>query len=182
MIGFLIIFLGVYYSVDCAWSMPQDWIVNANFEEEICVQAFHKYANSKVGMNQTLYKSTILFVLIGMIFGWPYALLHFSALQWVNTSPMKKFVRTFIGLLIALGVREFFTWTVSHTNDISTMYFFGFALPYFLISFFIFGIYPIMCAQWLHLVQSNDQFAIQFPDLGRLQKMISQATNQTKST
>ena len=63
-------------------------------------------------MNQTLYKSAIILVLIGMIFGWPYALHHFSALQWINTALWKRFLRMALGLAIAAGVQEFFTWAV----------------------------------------------------------------------
>ena len=52
------------------------------------------------------------------------------------------------------------------------MYFFGYAMPYFLNSFFIFGFYPIIC-KWLRLVQQNEQFATQFPDLARSQMLMS---------
>ena len=104
LLGLLVAFLVYYYSVDGAWSMPQNWIVNANYEEDICLEAFHNSANSNLGMNQTLYKSSVLFVLIGMIFGWPYALHHFSALQWINTSLWKRVLRMVLGLGIAFGV------------------------------------------------------------------------------
>ena len=99
-----------------------------------------------------------MFTLIGMIFGWPYALHHFSALQWINTTLWKRIVRMLLGLAITIGSQQFFTWSVSRTNDIATMYFFGYAVPYFVNSFFIFGLFPIVC-KWMHLVQEDKNFA-----------------------
>ena len=105
-----------------------------------------------MGLNQTFFKSSILFVLIGMIFGWPYALHHFSALQWINTTLWKRLLRMLIGISIAVGVQLLATWAVRETNDAATKFFFGHAAPYFLNSFFIFGFFPILC-KYMHLVQ-----------------------------
>ena len=132
--------------------------MNANFNEEACLSDFQNSANNNLGLNQTFYKSAVIFTLIGMIFGWPYALHHFSALQWINTSLWKRVLRMVLGLAITVGVQVFFTWCVSSTNDIATMYFFGYAVPYFVNSFFIFGLYPIICT-WIGLVQEDQSFA-----------------------
>ena len=93
-----------------------------------------------------------------MVFGWPYALHHFSALQWLNTTVWKRLIRMVLGLAIAIGVQYFFYWAVKQTNDIATRFFFGYALPNFLNSFFIFGLFPVICKR-LKLVQQDEQFA-----------------------
>ena len=90
-----------------------------------------------------------------MVFGWPYALHHFSALQWLNTALWKRCIRMVVGLGIAYGVQRFFSWAVHGTNDIATAYFFGHAMPRFFNSFFIFGFFPIIC-KWLKLVQQDE--------------------------
>ena len=119
---------------------------------------FQENANNNLGLNQTMYKSSIIFVLIGMIFGWPYAILHFSALQWINTSLYKRLLRMILGVSIAVGVQYFFKWVTHVTNDIATRYFFGHAVPFLLNSFFIFGLFPIMC-KFMRLVQKEENFA-----------------------
>ena len=96
-------------------------------------------------------KSTIIYVLIGMIFGWPYAILHFSALQWINTSLYKRLLRMILGVAIAVAIQYFFTWVTQQTNDIATKYFFGHALPFLINSFIIFGLFPIAC-KYMRLV------------------------------
>ena len=79
--------------------------MNANYNEEACLSEFQNSANNNLGLNQTFYKSAVIFTLIGMIFGWPYALHHFSALQWINTSLWKRVVRMVLGLAITVGVQ-----------------------------------------------------------------------------
>lgn len=88
---------------------------------------------------------------MGMIFGWPYALHHFSALQWINTTLWKRFARMLLGVGLAMGIQYLFYWLTKETNDLATVYFFGFALPFFLSSFFIFGLFPVLCKH-MHLV------------------------------
>ena len=138
--------------------------MNANSDEKICLAEFQENANNNLGLNQTFDKSAILFVVIGMVFGWPYALHHFSALQWINTSMWKRIARMMIGVPITVGVQFFFLWAIKRTNDIPTKFFFGYAVPYFINSFFIFGIFPIVC-KYMKLVQGEEHFAVQYPDL-----------------
>lgn len=113
-------------------------------------------------MNQT----SVVFVLIGMVFGWPYALLHFSPLQWIHTNVYKRLLRMILGVAITVGVQTFFLWVTEGVNDEATRYVFGYALPGFLNSFFIFGFFPIACVH-MRLVQKEEQFATQFPDITR---------------
>ena len=104
-------------------------------------------------------KSAVIFVVIGMIFGWPYALHHFSALQWINTGVWKRLLRMVLGVGITVCVQLFFEWAISDTNDLATKFFFGKAVPYFLNSFFVFGLFPVAC-KWLRLVQKEEQFQV----------------------
>lgn len=57
-----------------------------------------------------------------------------------------------LGVILAIGIQALFFWLTSETNDLATTYFFGYALPFFLTSFFIFGLFPILCKH-MHLVQ-----------------------------
>mmetsp|Transcript_26007 Transcript_26007/g.32435 ORF Transcript_26007/g.32435 Transcript_26007/m.32435 type:complete len:194 (-) Transcript_26007:88-669(-) len=99
-----------------------------------------------------------------MIFGWPYAMHHFSALQWLNTKLWKRLGRMVIGVAIAVGVDYFFEWCVHEVNDLATKYFFGHALPGFLTAYWVFGLFPIVC-KWMGLVQREDELAKQFPEV-----------------
>ena len=58
-----------YYSLDGTWTMPQDWIVNANLNEESCATAFTLQADNNLGLNGTFEKSSILFAVLGIVFG-----------------------------------------------------------------------------------------------------------------
>ena len=159
LLGLFVAVLTYYYSLEGIWNMPQEWIVNANFEEDNCLSDFREAANNNLGLNQTFDVSAVLFVIVGMIFGWPYALHYFSVLQWKNTSTWKRIVRTVIGVGVAVGFQTLFDWMVNGTNDIATKYFFGAAFPYFCNSFFIFGLFPVLCAK-VGLVQEESNFVI----------------------
>ena len=58
-----------YYSLQGTWSMPQDWIVNANYNEQDCELQFEMQANNNLGVNGTFEKCSILFSLVGVVFG-----------------------------------------------------------------------------------------------------------------
>ena len=49
--------------------MPQDWIVNANYNEQDCELQFEMQANNNLGVNGTFEKCSILFSLVGVVFG-----------------------------------------------------------------------------------------------------------------
>lgn len=125
--------------------MPQDWIVNANYNEKVCETQFDLQANNNLGINGTFEKSSILISLIGIVFGQTYSLNYVRPLLWVYTPAWKRVIRTILGLSIAYGVFYAFDLVLAESNDIATRYFFGSALPMFLMSFFIFGLYPIIC-------------------------------------
>ena len=103
-LGAFVAFLIYYYSFSSLWDMPQSWIVNATNKEKTCYESFQENANNNLGLNETFLKSAVLFVTIGMIFGWPYAMHHFSALQWINTSIWKRLIRMVLGVSIAVGI------------------------------------------------------------------------------
>lgn len=101
-----------------------------------------------------------------MIFGWPFAMHHFKALplQWINTSWWKRIIRMVLGLAVAFGITFLFHWTVHASNDLATKYFFGYAIPAFLSSYWIFGIFPIVC-KWLHLIQNEKELEQLMPEI-----------------
>jgi len=179
LIGLFVAIVIIYKSFTATWTMPQDWIVNANeFADKSCTEKFREDASNQMGLSQTFFKSSVLFILMGMIFGWPYAMHHFKALalQWINTSLWRRFIRLIVGLSIAFGINYFFNWLTSKISDVPTKFFFGYAFPGFIVSYWIFGIFPIIC-KWLHLVQKEEELDELFPEIaGKSDKRTRQNT------
>ena len=134
------------------------------YRSKECDDKFQEEADNQIGLAQTYTKSAVLFVLIGMIFAWPYAMHHFSALQWLNTPLWKRLIRMVLGVASAYGINRLFQWCVKGVNDLATKYFFGCALPGFLSAYWVFGFFPIIC-KWMGLVQKEEEYAKQFPDV-----------------
>ena len=63
------VMVGIYYSLINTWTMPQDWIVNANFEEQSCEGDFSDQDSTDLGITGSFDKSSILAVLMGVVFG-----------------------------------------------------------------------------------------------------------------
>ena len=80
-----------------------------------------------------------------MVFGQSYSVQYVKPLQWVHTSWVKKFARTLLGCLVSVGLYVLFWGSIRTSSIQSTRYFFGFAAPALLISFFMFGLFPIAC-------------------------------------
>jgi hypothetical protein len=78
-----------------------------------------------------------------MGFGSSYSCVHVDCLDWVHTDWVRKLVRGIIGLIIAIVV--FLLFQLIPGNDNPTIFFFHNAFPALVISFFIFGIFPIIC-------------------------------------
>ena len=93
-----------YYAALSDLSMPLYWIVNATKNEEICLQLFQNRANNNLGMNATFCNSAIIFVLIGANFGQTITLNFVKPLHWSHTQFWKRFLRSVIGLILAIGV------------------------------------------------------------------------------
>ena len=75
---------------------------------------------------------------------------------WIYTPVWKRIIRTVIGVSLAFFFQWMFLELVAKTNDMATRFFFGFSIPMFCASFFIFGFYPIIC-KWMHLVLRADE-------------------------
>lgn len=80
-----------------------------------------------------------------MGFGTSYSLVHVDCLDWVHTHLFARILRGLLGCGIALGVYECFQ--LIPCNDNPTKFFFLFALPSMVLSFFIYGVFPIICAK-----------------------------------
>lgn len=134
-----------YFSALQGWTMPLDWIVNANMHEEICLTQFENRANNNLGMNATFNDSAILFVMIGANFGQSFTLNFVKPLHWSHSQLWKRLLRSIVGTALAVGVFKASDLLVSQTTDFATKYFFSYLVPNLLTSFFFFGIYPIVC-------------------------------------
>lgn len=78
-----------------------------------------------------------------MGFGISYSLVYVDCLDWVHTVFYLRVIRTILGVGISGGV--YYCLILIPTNDNPTKYFFHYILPALLISFFIYGIYPVLC-------------------------------------
>ena len=78
-----------------------------------------------------------------MGFGTSYSLVHVDCLDWVHTWWPLRLIRTIIGGgLVGLAYWGFIS-IPAHDNP--TRYFFHFVLPALILSFFIYGIFPVLC-------------------------------------
>jgi hypothetical protein len=75
----------------------------------------------------------------------------------VHSEVWRKILRLILGLSISMGVAYFFFFITKNSNDQATKFFFIFFLPNALVSFFVFGLFPIICNR-IGLVISSEQF------------------------
>jgi len=61
----------------------------------------------------------------------------------VKTGVVKRLIRAVIGTAIAVGI--YFGFDAIPANDNPTRYFFRFLLPYLILSFLLYGCWPIIC-------------------------------------
>jgi hypothetical protein len=134
--------------------MPQSWVVNASESTEVCRDKLLSSSNNRLGLDQSFYFTGILFYITGMGFGTSFSLVHVDCLDWVHTSMWQRILRSLIGCIIAAAVYLGFTYIPC--NDNPTRYFFQFVCPSLLLSFFIYGVFPIMC-QKINLVKIRDE-------------------------
>jgi len=88
-----------------------------------------------------------------MGFGTSYSLVHVDCMKWVHTSLPLRLLRGVLGCGIAEGF--YILFQLVPCSDNPTRFFFHYALPALFISFFVYGIFPIICLQ-LKLVESDD--------------------------
>ena len=127
------------------WYMPQNWVMNAIQGEPQCISKFPSNAGFRIGLDQTYNLSSSLFFVVGMVFGQSYAMNHVKPLLWVHTIWLKKVFRAVLGALLAIGIYFGFYKLGKNNQDLSEKYLFLFALPGFVISFFTYGLFPILC-------------------------------------
>lgn len=151
-IGLFIVSL-VYYNCELDnWTMPQTWVVNV--ADNPCRQDLLDSSNNRLGLDQTFFFTSILFFITGMGFGTSYSLVYVDCLDWVHTSIMIRLIRGVLGCTLVTGL--FMAYQEIPCNDNPTRFFFRYALPAMSLSFFIYGLFPIIC-QKLKLVQENDR-------------------------
>lgn len=132
----------VYYNCEYEnWTMPQEWVVNvANVE---CKQDLLDSSNNRLGLDQTFFYTSVLFFIIGMGFGTSYSLVYVDCLDWVHTRLWKRLVRGVLGCGLVTGL--FIAYNYIPCNDNPTRFFFRYTVPALSISFFTYGIFPILC-------------------------------------
>ena len=134
----------VYYNCEFDnWTMPQTWVVNV--ADNPCKQDLLDSSNNRLGLDQTFFYTSILFFITGMGFGTSYSLVHVDCLDWVHTSLPVRILRGILGCAIVGGV--YFAFQQVPCFDNPTRFFFRYALPSLSLSFFIFGVFPIICVK-----------------------------------
>lgn len=78
-----------------------------------------------------------------MGFGTSYSLVYVDCLDWVHTILYLRIIRAVLGMTLALVI--YFLLLLIPASDNPTRYFFHYVMPYMLISFFIYGIFPVIC-------------------------------------
>jgi hypothetical protein len=138
----LFLFSLIYYNCEYeSWTMPQTWVVNVGNPR--CVAELLNSSNNRLGLDQTYFNTAILFYIIGMGFGTSYSLVHVDCLDWVRTSFPLRLVRALLGCAVSGGV--YLAFQAIPCNDNPTRFFFRYALPGLLLSFFVYGLFPIIC-------------------------------------
>ena len=139
-IGLFIISM-VYYNCELDnWTMPQTWVVNV--ADNPCKNELLESSNNRLGLDQTFFYTSILFYITGMGFGTSYSLVHVDCLDWVHTSLPLRILRGIIGCGLVFGAYLLFQMVPA--NDNPTRFFFRYALPSLSLSFFIYGVMPII--------------------------------------
>eukprot|EP00349_Pseudokeronopsis_sp_Brazil_P000047 CAMPEP_0202956488 /NCGR_PEP_ID=MMETSP1396-20130829/993_1 /ASSEMBLY_ACC=CAM_ASM_000872 /TAXON_ID= /ORGANISM="Pseudokeronopsis sp., Strain Brazil" /LENGTH=477 /DNA_ID=CAMNT_0049673519 /DNA_START=6 /DNA_END=1439 /DNA_ORIENTATION=- len=140
----LFIFIMIYYNSNLKyWTMPQSWVVNVSLDQQQCRDELIENSNDKLGLDATFFDSSILFFLTGLGFGISFSLVYVDCLDWVHTKPHLRLIRALLGCGIAGGV--YYGFQQIPAEDSPTKYFFHYVLPALLVSFFIYGLYPILC-------------------------------------
>jgi hypothetical protein len=141
----------IYYNCEIdSWTMPQAWVVFAT--DDTCSLELLSSSSNRLGLDQTFFITSILFFIVGMGFGTSYSLVHVDCLDWVHTMLHLRLIRGFAGSALAFGI--FTAFQQIPCNDNPTRFFFLYALPALSLSFFIFGVYPILC-QKIGLVKTS---------------------------
>jgi hypothetical protein len=116
-----------------------------NAADETCKMELLNSSNNRLGLDQTFFFTSILFFITGMGFGTSYSLVHVDCLDWVHTDLPRRLARGFLGSGIVAGI--YLLFQLIPCNDNPTRFFFLYGLPSLSLSFFIFGVFPIICSK-----------------------------------
>ena len=136
--------------------MPLYWIVNANNKEDFCQEKFNSTGLNNLGINATFASTGVLFVLIGANFGQSFAINFVRSVQWSHTPLWKRLVRSLLGLSLAIGVTESMALFTNKMTDFASQYFYSHLLTNLVLSFFIFGLYPVICSKCGLMISAED--------------------------
>ena len=96
--------LSVYYVGQSeTWITPLEWMKNSGTEEQKCRDELFRHSQNTIGLSQTFHYVNILFFIIGMTFGTSYSIQIVDPIDWVHTKLVKRLIRGFLGVGIAMG-------------------------------------------------------------------------------
>jgi hypothetical protein len=121
-----------------------DYEVNINWLQSKCLQnTVFKY---RMGIDYTYFDFTMLFALIGATFGCAFANSKIDGYLSQETSTAIRLFRTIVGMVLFKSI--FVLCSLIPVDNYLTEYFFIKALPNFVASYFVYGIYPY---SWVYL-------------------------------
>ena len=170
----------IYLSLADTWNMPQDWIVNANFYSQHCKWLFKQNQNFDLGLKATYDKQAALYVLIGATFGQSYSLNYVQPLLWIHTPMWKKVIRMLIPII---PITAYYYLSINYINlsqESPWHYILNWSLINLIESYFIFGLYPILCKK-LHLTVTEEQFNEKNPEFYDATPQLAKRTPATSA-
>ena len=152
-----------------------------NVKDYKCKAELLNSSNNRLGLDQTFFFTAVLFFIIGMGFGTSYSLVYVDCLDWVHTRLWKRLLRGVIGCGIVTGI--FITLQLIPCNDNPTRFFFRYTVPALSLSFFTYGIFPIIC-KYLGLVDSTDSITVlnEDPIKGGKRQLIDSIEEEDENT
>ena len=114
-------------------------------------------------MKATYDKQAALYVLLGAVFGQTYSLNYVQPLLWIHTPMCKKIVRMLIVIVPFLTFYYVSQKYITLERSSVLYYLLNWSIINLLESYFVFGLYPIICKK-LHLIVTEEQFNQINPD------------------
>ena len=117
------------------YMMKPQWLKSDWIREKV-----FKY---RLGLDYSYFGFAVLFALVGATFGWAFANTEIDNYLFEGTTPDKRGLRAVIGVLITIMIYKLFH--LLPVDNYLTDYVFYRALPNLIVTYTIFGIYPVFC-------------------------------------
>jgi hypothetical protein len=150
--GAAFITMMIYYRL-CIdeYELQVDWLHSKCLKNKL-----FKY---RMGIDYTFFDFTRIFALIGATFGCSFANLNIDSYLSQDTGTRIRFLRTVIGVVLFWGIFKVCSFVPA--DNYLTEYFFIKALPNFVASYFIYGLYPYswLYLGWIKVYYSETEFS-----------------------